>query len=327
MHQPSRRFTLSLLGAAALVSTGAVAAPGAYPSASVRLVVPYPPGGFTDLLGRLLADRLTRSLGQPVVVDNKGGGGSTIGSGMVARAPADGYTLLLVAPDLAINESLLKDKLSYNALTDFTPVTQAAWSPLVLVTHPALPAKSVAEFIALAKATPGKINFGSGGNGTGAHLALELFKTRAGIDVLHVPYKGNGPLATALLGGEVSATFLQYALVRPHIATGKLRVLGTPSGTRSPALSDVPTLAESGLPGFDVQPWFGIVAPKGTPAAVVARLNTEIGTVMRDPEVRKLLADNAAEAVATSPEDFGRFIAAEVERWAKVVRESGARIE
>jgi tripartite-type tricarboxylate transporter receptor subunit TctC len=327
MHQPSRRHVFTLLGAAALACTGAGAAPGSYPSASVRLVVPYPPGGFTDLLGRLIADRLSRSLGQPVVVDNKGGGGSTIGSGMVARAPADGYTLLLVAPDLAINESLLKDKLTYNALTDFTPVTQAAWSPMVLVTNPALPAKSVSEFIALAKATPGKINFGSGGNGTGAHLALELFKTRAGIDVLHVPYKGNGPVVTALLGGEVSATFLQYALARPHIAAGKLRVLGTPSGNRSPALGDVPTLAESGLPGFDVQPWFGIVAPKGTPPAVVAKLNAEIGAVMREPEVRKLLADNAAEAVATSPEDFGRFIAAEVDRWAKVVRESGARIE
>lgn len=327
MNQTSRRHALALLGATALAASGAVRAQAPFPASSVRLVVPYPPGGFTDLLGRLIAERLARNLGQPVVVDNKGGGGSTIGSGMVARAPADGYTLLLVAPDLAINESLLKDKLSYNALTDFTPVIQAAWSPMVLVANPALPARNVAEFIALAKATPGQINFGSGGNGTGAHLALELFKTRAGINVLHVPYKGNGPVMTALLGGEVSATFLQYAIARPHIAAGKLRVLGTPSGNRSPALGDVPTLAESGLPGFDVQPWFGIVAPKGTPAPVVARLNTEIGNVMRDPEVRKLLADNAAEAVATSPDEFGRFIAAEVERWARVVRESGARVE
>lgn len=327
MTQPSRRHAIALLAAAALTASGVASAQATYPSGPVRLVVPYPPGGFTDLLGRLIAERLARGLGQQVLVDNKGGGGSTIGTGIVARAPADGLTLLLVAPDLAINESLVKDKLTYNALADFTPVIQAAWSPMVLVTNPALPAKSVAEFIALAKATPGKINFGSGGNGTGAHLALELFKTRAAIDVLHVPYKGNGPVMTALLGGEVSATFLQYAVARPHIATGKLRVLGTPSGARSPAMGDVPTLAESGLPGFDVQPWFGIVAPKGTPAPVVARLNTEIGKVMRDPEVRKLLADSAAEAVATTPEEFGRFIASEVDRWAKVVKESGAKIE
>jgi tripartite-type tricarboxylate transporter receptor subunit TctC len=318
----SRRSALLVLAGSAMAGRA-----GAQANASMRLVVPYPPGGFTDLLGRVIAERMQRNTGHAVVVDNRGGGGSTIGSALVARAPADGSTLLLVAPDLAINESLLKDRISYSALTDFTPVIQAAWSPMVLVANPSLPARNVAEFVALAKATPGRINFGSGGNGTGAHLALELFKSRAGIDVLHVPYKGNGPLMTALLGGEVSASFLQYAIARPHIASGKLRVLGTPSGRRSPAMGDVPTLAESGLPGFDVQPWFGIVAPKGTPPAVVARLNTEIGTVMREPEVRKLLADNAAEAVATTPEEFGRFIAAEVERWGRVVRESGAKAD
>ncbi len=325
MTSLSRRLAIALLGCAFL-ATGATAQ-SAFPSGPVRLVVPYPPGGFTDLLGRVIAERLGPALGTQGIVDNKGGGGSTIGTGLVARAPADGLTLLLVAPDFAINETLVKDKLSYNALADFTPVIQAAWSPMVMVTNPDLPAKSVAEFVALAKTRPGKINFGSGGNGTGAHLALELFKSRAAIDVLHVPYRGNGPLLTALLGGEVSASFLQYAVARPHIAAGKLRVLGTPSGQRSPAMADVPTLAESGLPGFNVQPWFGIVAPKGTPAAVVARLNSEIAKVMQEPDLRKRLADSGAEAVATTPAEFGRFIATEIDQWGKVVRESGARID
>ena len=229
-----------------------------FPNRPIRLVVPYPPGGFTDILGRLIAEKLSVNLNQPVIVDNKGGGGSTIGSSFVAKAPADGYTMLLVAPDIAINVSLIPARLTYDVRKDLAPVIQAAWSPMVLVTNPALRVSSVKDFIALAKAEPGKINFASGGEGTGAHLALEMFKSRAGINVLHVPYKGNGPAMADLLGGQVSAMFLQYAVARPQIAAGKLRVIGTPSGTRSPAIPDVPTIAESGLTGFDVQPWFEI---------------------------------------------------------------------
>lgn len=327
MSRLSRRSFAALAAALALAGTVPVHAQDGYPAKPIRLVVPYPPGGFTDILGRLIAEKLQGPLGQPVIVDNKGGGGSTIGTAQVATAPADGYTLLLVAPDLAINESLMAGRLSYDARKAFAPVIQAAWSPMVLVTHPSLPARNVAEFIALAKAQPGKINVGSGGNGTGAHLALELFRSRAGIDVVHVPYKGNGPATTDLLGGQVAAMFLQYAVARPHIESGKLRVLATPNGKRSPAVPDIPTIAESGLPGFDVQPWFGIVAPAKTPAAIVNRLSTEIAKIMQQPDVRQKLSTLAAEPAAVGPKEFEAFIDAEVTRWAGVVKASGAKVE
>ena len=324
MFRFSRR---AIFAALALTACTGVFSQTAYPDKPIRLVVPYPPGGFTDILGRLLSAQLQTRLGQTVVVDNKGGGGSTIGSALVARAPADGYTLLLVAPDLAINESLMASRLSYDARKDFSPVIRAAWSPMVLVTHPSVPAKNVAEFLALAKARPGKINFASGGIGTGAHLALELFKTRAGVDVTHVPYKGNGPATSDLLGGQVSAMFLQYAVAKPHIAGGKLVMLATPSGKRSAAIPDVPTIAESGLPGFDVEPWFGIVAPAGTPAAIVNRLNAEIGKIMQQNDVKEMLASVGAAPSISSPQEFGKFIDSEVTRWAEVVKASGAKAE
>ena len=324
MFRFSRR---AFFAALALSACTAVFSQTAYPDKPIRLVVPYPPGGFTDILGRLLSAQLQTRLGQNVIVDNKGGGGSTIGSALVARAPADGYTLLLVAPDLAINESLMASRLSYDARKDFSPVIRAAWSPMVLVTHPSVPAKNVSEFLALAKARPGKINFASGGIGTGAHLALELFKTRAGVDVTHVPYKGNGPATSDLLGGQVSAMFLQYAVAKPHVAGGKLVMLATPSGKRSPAIPDVPTIAESGLPGFDVEPWFGIVAPAGTPAAIVNRLNAEIGKIMQQNDVKDLLASFGAAPSISSPQEFGKFIDSEVTRWAEVVKASGAKAE
>jgi tripartite-type tricarboxylate transporter receptor subunit TctC len=317
----------AIFAALALSACTVVFGQPAYPDKPIRLVVPYPPGGFTDILGRLLSTQLQTRLGQTVVVDNKGGGGSTIGSALVARAPADGYTLLLVAPDLAINESLMASRLSYDARKDFSPVIRAAWSPMVLVTHPSVPAKNVGEFLALAKASPGKINFASGGIGTGAHLALELFKTRAGLDLTHVPYKGNGPATSDLLGGQVSAMFLQYAVAKPHIAGGKLVMLATPSGKRSSAIPDVPTIAESGLPGFDVEPWFGIVAPAGTPTAIVNRLNAEIGKIMQQNDVKDLLASFGAAPSISSPQEFGKFIDSEVTRWAEVVKASGAKAE
>ena len=328
MRTIHRKVVNSLLAGFLLAAgTQAFAQQDSFPSKPIRLVVPYPPGGFTDILGRLIAEKLSANVGQPVIVDNKGGGGSTIGSGFVAKAPADGYTLLLVAPDIAINESLIPAKLTYDARKDFAPVILAAWSPTVLVTHPSVRANSVKELIALARAEPGKLNFASGGNGTGGHLALELFKLRAGIDVLHVPYKGIGPAASDLLGGQVSAMFLQYAVAKPQIAAGKLRILGTASGKRSPTMPDVPTIAESGLPGFDVQPWFGIVAPAATPAPIVANLNAEIAKVMRQPDVKKQLADQGAEAVTSAPAEFGSFIDSEIIRWAKVVKESGAKAD
>jgi tripartite-type tricarboxylate transporter receptor subunit TctC len=324
MFRFSRR---AIFAALALSACTSVFSQATYPDKPIRLVVPYPPGGFTDILGRQLATQLQTRLGQNVIVDNKGGGGSTIGSAMVARAPADGYTLLLVAPDLAINESLMATRLSYDARKDFSPVIRAAWSPMVLVTHPSVPAKNVGEFLALAKARPGKINFASGGIGTGAHLALELFKTRAGVDLTHVPYKGNGPATSDLLGGQVSAMFLQYAVAKPHVAGGKLVMLATPSGKRSQAIPEVPTIAESGLPGFDVEPWFGIVAPAGTPAAIVNRLNAEIGKIMQQNDVKDMLASVGAAPSISTPQEFGKFIDSEISRWAEVVKTSGAKAD
>jgi len=300
---------------------------GGFPDKPIKIVVPYPPGGFTDVLGRLIAEKLSVSFAQPVIVDNRGGGGSTIGSLIVAKAPADGYTLLLVAADLAINESLLQGKLPYDTRKDFAPVIQAARSPLVFVVYPSLKAGSIQEFIALAKAEPGKINVGSGGNGTGAHLALEMFKARAGIDVLHVPYKGNGPALTDLLGGQISAMFLPYPLARPHIEAGKLRVLGTANRRRAAAIPQVPTIAESGLPGFEAQSWFGIVAPAGTPAPIISRLNAEIAKVMRQPEIKEKLAVQGAESAASTPAEFKAFIGSEITRWAQVVKDSGAKAD
>ena len=324
MFRFSRR---AIFAALALSACTSVFSQASYPDKPIRLVVPYPPGGFTDILGRQLATQLQTRLGQNVIVDNKGGGGSTIGSAMVARAPADGYTLLLVAPDLAINESLMATRLSYDARKDFSPVIRAAWSPMVLVTHPSVPAKNVSEFLALAKARPGKINFASGGIGTGAHLALELFKTRAGVDLTHVPYKGNGPATSDLLGGQVSAMFLQYAVAKPHVAGGKLVMLATPSGKRSQAIPEVPTIAESGLPGFDVEPWFGIVAPAGTPAAIVNRLNAEIGKIMQQNDVKDMLASVGAAPSISTPQEFGKFIDSEISRWSEVVKTSGAKAD
>jgi len=328
MHTFRRRtVTALLIGLAAISGSSTAFAQGSFPDRSIKLVVPYPPGGFTDMLGRLLADKLQAGLGQPVIIDNKGGGGSIIGTSFVARAPADGYTLLLVAPDLAINESLIPSRLTYDARKDFAPVMRAAVSPMVLVVSPSLPAKSVAELIALAKAKPGEINFASGGNGTGAHMALELFKTRAGVDLLHVPYKGNGPATSALLGGQVSAMFLQYAVAKPHVDAGKLRILATPSGKRSPSMPSVPTIDESGLKGFDVEPWFGVVAPAGTPPAIVDRLNQEMAKVMQMPEVKEQLALVGAVPMVTTPKEFASFIDSEITRWADVVRISGAKVE
>jgi tripartite-type tricarboxylate transporter receptor subunit TctC len=327
MQHLTRRLFATALAAVAVTTGPAAFGQADFPSRPIKIVVPYPPGGFTDILGRLIAEKLQGSLGQPVVVDNKGGGGSTIGTALVASAPADGYTLLLVAPDLAINESLVTTKLPFDARKSFAPVIQAAWSPMALVVNPSVPARSLQELMALAKSSPGKINVASGGNGTGSHLALELFKSRAGIDLVHVPYKGNGPATTDLLGGQVSAMFLQYAVAKPHVEAGRLRMLATPSGKRSPAMPDVPTMAESGLPGFDVQPWFGLVAPAGTPAPVVAKLHAEIAKVMQRPDVESKLASLGAAPATAGPKEFSAFIDSEITRWAEVVRVSGAKIE
>ncbi len=255
---------------------------------------------------------------------NKGGGGSVIGSSFVAKAPADGYTLLLVAADLAINESLVPDKLNYNASKDFAGVSLCAWSPLAMVVTPKLGVQKFSEFMEMARKNPNSINFASGGNGTGAHLALELFKSKSKLSIVHVPYKGNGPALTDLLGGQVSGMFLPYALAKPHIETHKLIILGTPGARRSTAMPQIPTLAEQGITGLDVQPWFGVVAPKLTPASTLETLNKEITTIMNSNDVRAKLKELGAEGTSSSPKEFDLFISDEIKRWAQVVSDSGA---
>lgn len=297
----------------------------AYPNRPLKLVVPYPPGGFTDILGRLLADRLGHRLGQQVVVENKGGGGSTIGSAMVAKAPADGYTLLIVAPDLAINQSLIA-KLSYT-VEDFAPVTLAAWSPMVLALNPTLKINTPKELVDYARSKPNALRFASGGNGTGSHLALELFKSKAAVNIIHVPYRGVGPATTDLLGGQVDGMFLQMAIAKRHAVAGKLQAIATPSPSRVQAMADVPTLSETVVPGFDVVPWFGVVAPAGTPAPIIQRLHTELQAILGSLEVKTTLSDQGAEAVSVGPEPFGRFIRSEVNRWADVIKQSGVKVD
>jgi len=311
-----------LLGAAAQ----AVAQPETYPSRPLRLVVPHPPGGFTDMLARLLSERLSARLGQPVVVDNKTGGGSVVGTSTVASAAPDGYTALVVAVDHAINVTLMP-KVPYDAVKDFTPVIRAAFSPMLLVAHPSMSANSLKEFITLAKSNPGKINFASAGIGSGAHLAMELFRHQAAIDIVHVPYRGNGPATADLLSGQVSAMFLQAGVAKPLVEAGRIKVLATPSPQRLTLMPDVPTMAESGMPDFQVRPWFGIMAPAGTPGPIVNRLNAELDAVLRQPDVAKRLADQGASYEPNSSAEFTAFLSSEIGRWGDIVKVSGARVD
>lgn len=319
-------FKQFIAGACLAVLAGGVAAQDNYPDRAIRFVVPYPPGGFTDLLARTIAPKMGEELGQTLVIENRGGGGSTIGTDNVAKADPDGYSILLVAPDFAINESLFS-KLPYSAQDDFRGVSRAAYSPMAVVVHPSLGVDTIEELVELAKAKPGELNYASGGNGTGAHLATELFKVQADIDVMHIPFKGNGPALNAVLSGEVPIIFLQVAVAKPHIEAGTLKALAVPGGERSDVLPDVPTLSETVLPGFDVRPWFGVVAPAETPDAIIDRLNSAVVTALEDPAVIKALADRGAQAAPSTPEEFDEFIAAEIPLWREVVEASGARVD
>jgi tripartite-type tricarboxylate transporter receptor subunit TctC len=298
-----------------------------YPSKPIRLVVPFAAGGATDVLARLVGERLTASLGQQVVVDNRPGAGGNIGSDLVARAEPDGYTILMGAVGThAINPSLYP-KMPYDPVKDFAPVTLVASVPNVLVVNPEVPANSVQELIDLAKANPGELNFASSGNGTSIHLSGELFKAMTGTDIVHVPYKGSGPAVTDLLGGQVQMMFDNMPSSLPHVKAGKLRALGVTSAKRSPALPEVPTIAEAGVPSYDATSWFGILAPAGTSEPVVTRLQGAIVQALGEPEMRQRMADLGAEPVGDTPAEFGQFIAAEIAKWAKVVNDAGVKLE
>lgn len=293
-----------------------------WPERPVTLVVPYTPGGVTDALARNVAKALSDRLKQPVVVENRAGGGANIGAALVAKANPDGYTLLMgSAATHAINASLYQ-KLSYDHVKDFAPISLVAQVPNVLVVHPSVPAHNVKELIAHAKANPGKLNFGSSGAGGTIHLSGELFKSMAGVQMTHVAYKGSAPAVNDLLGGQTQVMF--DSSVVPHVKAGKLRALGVTSAKRSSALPDVPTIAEAGLPGYEATAWFGILAPAGTPEPVITRLNAEISAVLRDPVLTKWLEGQGFDAAGGSPADFAAHIRKETAKWARVVKESGA---
>lgn len=298
----------------------------AYPSKPVRLILPFPPGGGTDILGRLIAERLSASLGQPVVVENRGGAGGNVGAEAAARAAPDGYTLLLAATTLAISPSLYA-KLGFDPVRDFAPISLVATVPNVMVTHPSVPAQTLQEFIALAKAKPGAMNFGSGGSGTSNHLGGELFNIVAGVKLVHVPYKGVNLAMNDVLAGNVQLVLIGIPAAAPNIKSGKLRALAVLARERSAALPDVPTAAQAGLPDLDVTTWYGVLAPGATPRPIVARLNGELVRIMHSPELKERLATMATEPRTSSPEEFAAYIKEEMARWGEVVRKTGIKAE
>ena len=322
------RTILRALGALAVAFAANVHAQAPYPNHPVRIVVPFPAGGTTDILARATAQKLTETLGQPFVVENRPGAAGNIGAEIVAKSPPDGYTMLMgTVGTHAINASLY-EKMPYDHVKDFVPVVLVAGVPNVLVVHPSVPAKSVQELIAYAKANPGKLNFASSGSGTSIHLSGELFKTMTGVSMQHVPYKGSAPALADLTGGQVQLMFDNLPSALPLIKAGKLRALAVTSLARASALPDVPTVAESGLPGFEASSWFGLLAPAGTPKDVITKVNAEVAKWLATPEAKeKLASQGAIVASGLTPDDFTRHIASETTKWQKVVKDSGAKVD
>lgn len=311
-------FAGLLLAATAMVAAVPLHAQ-TYPSRPVRMVVPYPAGGANDIVARLLSPSLTQQLGQNVIVDNRGGGNTLIGSEIVATSPPNGYTLLVVAAGHAVNPALYK-KLPYDTARDFVPVALFGDGAYVLVAHPGAGVSSSADLIAQAKARPGQVTYASSSTGNLTHLAAELFNTMAGIKMLHVPYKGGNPAMADLLAGRVNVFFSTVAVARPHLQSGKIRSLGVTTAKRTPALPDVPTITESGLPGYSVSGWYGLVGPKGTPKAVIERLHGAIQTTLRQAEISERLLGVGVEAAAASTAEFGRLIDGDIAKWIKVAK-------
>jgi len=312
-------------GAGALPAVSRIARAQTYPSRPVRLIVTTPAGGSPDIIARLIGQWLSERLGQPIVVDNRSGASGNIGTEIVVRAPPDGYTLLMALSMNAINASLY-DNLPFNFIRDTAPVASIASIPLVMEVNPSVPAKTVPEFIAYAKANPGKINMASGGNGSTLHVAGELFKMMAGVDMVHVPYRGEALALPDLISGQVQLLFGVMPASLGYIRAGKLRALAVTTAKRQEPLPDVPTMGEF-LPGFEARGWYGIVAPKATPAEIVEKLNKEVNAALADPNMEKRLTDLGAAVFAGSPADFGKFIADEIDKWRKVVRFAGIKAE
>jgi tripartite-type tricarboxylate transporter receptor subunit TctC len=293
-----------------------------YPTRTIRMVVPSSPGGGTDLTARTIAPKLSELLGQQVVVENRPGGGTLIGNDIVAHAPPDGYTLLMGVSTLAILPNM-HTKMPYDTLKDLAPVSQVVAVPNALSVHPSVPARTVKELIALARKRPGQINYASAGLGTSPHLSTELFKSMAKIDIVHLPYKGSGPAAVGVLAGEAAMMFSSVPSIVGHARAGRLRPLGVTTTKRTPALPDVPTISEAGLPGYEAQQWFGIAAPGGTPRAIVERLHKETAAALRDPKVASQFTNQGGIPVGSSPQEFAAYLRSEIDKWARVIKEAG----
>ncbi len=315
------RKLLVIVWAALTVTTAAAAE---YPTKPIRLIVPFTPGGPSDILGRALGQSLAGRLGQQVVIDNRGGAGGNIGAELAARSGPDGYTIFLGTPGILIANPAM-GKVPFDTLRDFAPVVLAANMTSIMVLHPSVPARTLKEFIDYARARPGQLTYGSSGNGSASHLATELFKLTAHVDIAHVPYKGAAPAVTDLLGGHLTVMLIGVPVSLPHVRAGKLTALGIASLQRYPAAMDLPTLAESGLPGFEVANWFAVLAPAGTPASTVSRLNAELNAVLRVDEMRERLLKLGFESGGGTPDQFAAYLRAEMEKWTKVVRQARIR--
>lgn len=297
-----------------------------YPARSVRVIVPYAPGGGSDILARMIGAKVSEETGQQFVVDNRAGGNATIGTQLLARAAPDGYTIGVIDTALTINPGLFA-KLPYDAVKDFAPVTLIASSPLILLVHPSVPVKTARELVALAKSRPGQLTFSSAGGGTAIHLSQELFKSVTGINAIHVPYRGGGPAVAALVGGEVAMSFNTPATITPHVKAGRVRALAITGAKRYPGLPEIPTLIESGINGVDADPYWGVLAPAGTPAAIITRLHELWSKHINAPDMRQKLIDMAFVPVANSPADFASYIKSDVAKWGKVIREAGVQAQ
>jgi len=297
-----------------------------WPSKPIRYIVPFPPAGATDITARIMADKISGPLGQSVVVENRPGAAGNVGTEFVARSAPDGYTILQLTVAQSISATLYT-KINYDVERDLAPAAMVALVPNVMIVHPSVPAKSVAEFIALAKAKPGKINFASSGSGTSIHMSAEMFKMLTGVNIVHIPYKGSGPALADMLGGQVDVMFDNLTSSIGHIRSGKLRALAVTTVTRYPELPELPTMQEAGVPGYEATAWFGIVVPRGTPRDAIVRINGEVNKALAQADVKEKLAQQGALARSWTPEEFGSFIHNEVVKWAKVVKASGAKVE
>lgn len=315
-------FARVLVSLLLIALAGGVSAQAQYPVKPMRMIIPYPPGGGTDILGRPIAKLLGDKLGQQILIDNRGGASGMVGAEIAARSPADGYTILMsTSGEVALNVALYP-KMSYDPVKDFLPVTQVGVSPLVLVAHPSLPVKNVNDYVALAKKHPGSISYSSIGSGSAQHMAGEWLRLLTGIDIIHVPYKGGGPQMTDLLGGHSPSGFLALPAAAPSIKNGRVRAIGMTSAKRSSTFPDVPTFAESGMPGFDVSQWWAILVPRGTPNDIVAKLHTEISAIVKNAEMKGRMADLGVDPVGGTPEQLGELVRTEIAKFRKIVADA-----